>query len=104
MEPSDADARAARRAMPGPQRRAARDDASDHLVTRDDRGLARRQLAEDHVQVGPADGARLDRDDELVGRGDRLLDVEQAQSAVRDRSGPLDSPRPHAHLPRRRSL
>ena len=62
-EPRDADPVARREAL------AAEDDASDDLVTDDERELRVRQLAVDDVQVRAADAAREDLDEHLSRAG-----------------------------------
>jgi hypothetical protein len=74
MQPGDAHSRAHRKAS---RVGAVFRHYAHHLVARNEGRFARRQLAFDHVQVGAANAASMDPDQDLVAAGHRWGKVGQ---------------------------
>ena len=72
-EPRDSNRIAGREALASRQR------SPDDLVPEHEGELRLRQVAVDDVQVGPADAARLDGDDDLAGGGLGIVDLRLSQ-------------------------
>ena len=73
---------------------AARRHSSDDLMSRHDRRPARREVALDDVEIGPADAAHLDVDEHHARVGERHRPLDEPQRPRPDRPRVLDDQRP----------
>jgi hypothetical protein len=73
-------------------------------MSRDDRGALRFEICFDYMQVGSANAARVNRNTNLVFRGNRRFDVAKTKGVGLDRRGCVQKKRAHGvTIPRLRS-
>ena len=65
-------------------------DPADHLVSGNDVGAPRLDIAFDQMQVGPANTAHLDANPDFVGRRNRLQTFDRSQWARLRRRSPRE--------------
>ena len=91
MKPGDADAEAVRQR----RARAALLDGADDLMSRRDGRLPDGKLSLDDVEIGSADAAGRDADEDLAGAGLRDWDIFEPQRLFRDGGGTVEAKGAH---------